>query len=52
MKDKEAEIEKVPNYLTKRNESFRQIIYQARPTTTTTGNAADFIEKLSKNKPL
>lgn len=36
MKEMKLEIEKIPDYLTKRNKSFQQMLYQAVSTITTT----------------
>ena len=48
MEDIQAEIEKVPNYLTKHNESFRQLMQQTKSTmTTTTAVNIDALRKAS-----
>jgi len=48
MKDIQAEIEKIPNYLTKRNKSFQQIIHEVQSRITATANATDRLEELRK----
>ncbi|CAF1485657.1 unnamed protein product [Adineta ricciae] len=51
IKDIKAEIQKIPNFLTKHNTSFQQLLQQAQSllqsTTTTTGNKVESLRKVA-----